>query len=183
MLGLLATRARRGADAERARRLLAAAEPANGPLAALLAAGAGLAARGTPGLALRRTAALAALDSANRGGDPFYRALLHLERATWQLSAGTPALAAAELRWHENNDFVGYPGLAPQGGEVDYALAPFARWDRARLLAALGPEHRDEACAAFGAVARAWRGAEPPFAIRADTALARRAALHCGPSR
>ena len=37
--------------------------------------------------------------------------------------------------------------------------------------------------AAFGAVVRAWRGAEPPFALRADTALARRAALHCGPSR
>ncbi|MGD0483832.1 MAG: serine/threonine-protein kinase, partial [Gemmatimonadales bacterium] len=110
MLGLLASRARRGADVERARLLLAAAEPPGSPLAALVAAEAGLAARGTPGVALRRTAALAALDSANRGGDPFYRALLHFERAAWQLAAGTPALAAAELRWHENNDFVGYPG-------------------------------------------------------------------------
>ena len=183
LLGLLAARARRGADAERARHLLAAAEPPGGSLAALVAAEAGPATRGTPGAALRRTAALTALDSANRGGDPFYRALLHLERAAWQLAAGTPALAAAELRWHENNDFVGYPGLAPQGGEVDYAFASLARWDRARLLAALGPEHRDEACAAFASVARAWRGAEPRFALRADTALARRIALHCGPSR
>ena len=51
------------------------------------------------------------------------------------------------------------------------------------FLAALGPDHRDEACAAFTAVARAWAEGEPRFAARADSARRRLTALRCESSR
>jgi hypothetical protein len=136
-----------------------------------------------PAAALHRSAALVALDSADRGGDPFFRMLLHLYRAEWQLGAGAPVQAAEELRWHENNDFVGYPGVAPQAAEVDYAFATLARWDRARLLESLGPAHREETCATLALVMSSWRQGEPRFAARAETARSRRAALGCGGAR
>ncbi len=180
MLALLAYRARRGAEFDRYRAVVVAAGPVAAPLADLLTIVAGRAGHGMPAAALGRSAALTALDSANRGGDPFYRGLLHLARATWQVEAGRPALGAAELRWHEANDFVGYPGSTPQGGEVDYALGTLARWDRSRLLADLGPDYRDETCRTLAAVARNWRGGEPRFAARADSARARAAARGCG---
>jgi hypothetical protein len=183
MLSLLATRARRGTDSERYRAIVAAAGPEAAPLADFLTVIQGPSVHGWAGAALRRSARLVALDSANRGGDPFFRTLLHLARADWQLGAGTPAQAAAELRWHENNDFIGYPGLAPQGAEVDYAFATIARWDQARLLESLGPAHREETCAALASVAESWRQGEPRFAARADSARARLAASGCGTLR
>jgi hypothetical protein len=183
MLALLAHRAKRGVDFEKWRGLVAAAGPVAAPLDSFLTVLAGPAGHGMPAAALRRTAALVALDSANRGGDPFYRALLHLARAGWQLGAGTPAQAAAELRWHENQDFVGYPGLAPQAGEVDYAFATLARWEQARILESLGPAHRQETCDVLAFVASAWRQGEPRFKARADTARSRLAALGCGATR
>jgi hypothetical protein len=183
MLAQLAWRARRGAAGDAARRDLDALQTPAGPLGAMLAVAAGPGMHNLPALALQRSIPLVALDSANLGGDPFYRALLHIERAAWLAALGRHEQAVAALRWHENQDFVGYPGKAPQGGEVDYAFATLARWDRARLLAALGPAHRDEACAAFAAVVRAWHDGEPRFAARADTARQRLATLHCAETR
>ena len=180
MLALLAYRAQRRAEFDRYRALVEAAGPAAVPLAQFLTAVAGRGGHGMPAAALRYSAPLAALDSANRGHDPFFRTLLHLERAAWQLGAGTPAQAVAELRWHDNNDFVDYPGRAPQAAEVDYAFATLARWDGARVLESLGPAHREEACATFAAVAAAWREGEPRYAARAALARERYAALECG---
>jgi hypothetical protein len=183
MLALLAVRARRGADFERYRGLVAKAGPVAAPLAEQLAVVEGPAGHGMPAAALRRSAALVALDSADRGGDPFFRMLLHLFRAGWQLGAGAPVQAVEELRWHENNDFVGYPGVAPQAAEVDYAFATLGRWDRARLLESLGPAHREETCVTLALVSSAWRQGEPRYAARAATARARHAALGCGAVR
>ena len=185
MLALLAARARRGADAEaRYRRVIHAAGAEAEPLARFDSVVLGPAGHGFTGTALRRSAPLEALDSANGGGDAFYRMLLHLQRAGWQVQAGQPELAVRELRWHENNDFVGYPGPGepPQGAEVDYAFATLARWYRARLLRTLGPAYRDEACDVLGNVARVWRDGEPRYAARADTARAALVALGCGAS-
>jgi hypothetical protein len=184
MLSLLAARARQGAEAERYRRIVDDAGTPAAPLADFLAVVLGPVGHGNAGSAVQRSAPLVALDSANRGGDPFYRALLHLGRASWQVAAGAPTQAAADLRWHENNDFTGYPGReAPQAGEVDYALATLARWDRARLLRTLGPAYRGEACTVLADLARAWRDGTALYAARADSARAWRSALDCEATR
>ena len=181
MLSLLAHRANRGADGTRYRGIIEAHEPAGGPLAAFATLVYGRAGHGMPAAAVRRAAALAALDSADRGGDPFFRSLLHLYLAQWQQDAGRSEYAVRELRWHENNDFVGYPGLDPQAAEVDYSLGTLAAWRRARLLESLGRiEAGGEACRAYALVARLWSGAEERYALRADSAAGRYAALGCG---
>jgi len=183
MLALLAHRARRGPDVQRYRDILAATEPAGGPLRAFVDVVVGLAAHGVPSAALRRSAPLVLLDSSSRGGDPFYRMLLHLSRAEWQLGARLADEAVRELRWHENNDFTRNAGLKPQSVEVDYAFGTLAHWRRARLLESLGSAYRDEACANYAAVARHWREGDAPFAARADSAAQHLRALGCPAAR
>lgn len=183
MLALLAHRARRGPDVQRYRDIVAAAEPAGGPLRAFVDVVVGLAAHGVPSAALRRSAPLVLLDSSSRGGDPFYRMLLHLSRAEWQLGVRLAGEAVRELRWHENNDFMRDAGLKPQSVEVDYAFGTLARWRRARLLESLGSAYRDEACANYAAVARNWREGDARFAARADSATLRLRALECPAAR
>jgi tRNA A-37 threonylcarbamoyl transferase component Bud32 len=183
MLAQLAWRARRGAEGDAARRALAQLERPGGPLGALLDVLAGPGAHQVPAAALRRSEALVALDSASCGGDPFYRMLLHLARADWQLAARQPAQAARELRWHENNDFVRYSGQGPQAVEVDYAFGALARWRRARVLEPLGAAYRAETCAVYAEVARQWRGGDAPYSARADSARQRLVTLHCADAR
>ena len=184
MLSLLAHRARRGSDGTRYRRVIESLEPAGGPLAAFPTLVYGRAGHGMPAAAARASTALVALDSADRGGDPFFRALLHVYRAEWHAEASNLEGAVRDLRWHENNDFVGYPGLEPQAAEVDYALGPLARWRRARALERLGrTEPGGEACRAYADVARLWSGGEERYAMRADSAAQRHAALGCGAAR
>jgi hypothetical protein len=173
MLTLLAGRAGDAPAARRWRRMLAE-EPAPRPLGLLLdgdSVGAG-----DPRRALAVTAPLLALDSANGGGDPFFRAALHLARAGWRAATGDRLGAAHELRWHENSDFPGRGAGAVQAAEVDAAFGTIARWNAARLLdeanLALG-----EACSEYAAVVRLWRGGEPRYADRAATAERRRDAL------
>jgi hypothetical protein len=184
MLALLAWQGRRGAEGDAARRDLAALEVPGGPLGAMLGVVAGPGMHGLPAQALLRSEPLTGLDSANRGGDPFFRALLHFERAAWLTAIGNRDQAVAALRWHENNDFVGYPGVEPQAGEVDYALGTLARWRRARLLDTPGRTgSAAELCRCYAAVARLWSDGEPRYAARADTARQRLATLHCADAR
>jgi len=181
MLTLLAQRAGRDANMARWRAVLAAAgPPGSGPLRDMADAAAGPSEGGSVATALLRSEALTALDSANRGGDPFFRAMLHLERAAWLTALGSREQAGAALRWHENNDFAGYPGWEPQAGEVDYALGTLARWRRARLLDIPGRTGSStELCRCYAAVARLWGEGEPRYAARADTARRRLATLPC----
>ena len=184
MLTLLAQRAGRDGEAARWHTILTAAEPPGGPLRAMADAATGPSTGGSVATALRRSEALTALDSANRGGDPFFRAMLHLERAAWLTALGRRQEAVAALRWHENNDFTGYPGLEPQAGEVDYAFGTLARWRRARLLDTPGRTGSfAELCRCYAAVARLWGDGEPRYAARADTARQRLATLRCADER
>ena len=105
-----------------------------------------------------------------------------LLRASWYEATGNDAGARRELRWHEHTDLVGYPVGAPQAGEVDWAFGTLARWRRAQTLERIG-ERGAEVCATYRAVDRHWRGGDPLFVARADTAALRADALHCEPAR
>jgi hypothetical protein len=146
------------------------------PLARLLDAdAASLAGDARRALVLSDT--LLALDSAGRGGDPFFRTLLHLLRAQWWAGTGDVEAAVRELRWHENSDFVG--GVAAtQAGEVDWAFGTLGRWRRARLLDR-GGRPTAELCRCLADVVRLWSDGEAPDAARARTARVRYAALRC----
>jgi Protein kinase domain len=181
---LLALLARRAGDTAAARGYAArlAGEGGLRPLATLVAADAD-ASRGRLSAALAATEPLVALDSGWQAGDPFFRAMLHLERAQWHAADGDVAQAERDLRWHENNDLrvAGSAASSPEAAGVDWALGTLARWRSARLLD--GPANAAAACGHYAAVRTAWRGGDPPFAARADTAAARLAALHCAEAR
>jgi hypothetical protein len=123
------------------------------------------------------------VDSATRQFDPFYRTIVHLQRANWRAQLGDIEGARAELRWHEHLDVVGLPTDRPQAAEVDWAFGTLARWRRARLLDRAGRAERGEACDAYAAVMRNWMGAPAPYGVRAETARVRAAELHCPASR
>ena len=178
MLALLSLQEGSPAAAERYEGLLAD-EPAPAPLGAFLRANK-MAAGGDQLGAIRASAWLVALDSAARAGDPMFRALLHLSRATWFEQLGNSGLedARRELRWHENLDIVGYPTGVPQAAEIDWAMGTVARWRRANLLRRSG-EMGLEACAAYAAVSRHWTGGDSVFATRADSARRATASLGC----
>jgi len=91
---------------------------------------------------------------------PFTRAMIHLARAEWQLARDDSA-ADREWRWHENNDFRGWPAGEPQEGEIDAALSALVRLRRAERLLAQG--ERSPACALDSRVAELWHRAEPSF--------------------
>jgi hypothetical protein len=187
MLALLAWRARHGAEGDAARRDFEALERPGRPLGTMLDVVAGPGMHQLPALALSRSPALVTHDSAEAAGDPFYRTLVYLSRADWQVAAQLPERAVRELRWHENNDFAGYPGgleMEPQAGEVDYAFGTLARWRRARLLDTPGRTGSStELCRCYAAVARLWGDGEPRYAARADTARQRLATLPCADVR
>jgi len=156
---------------------LRAREPVAPASAALLQAGA-LAARGAYGTALATTDGLIGL-AAPETDDPFFRAVLHLSRAGWYERVGQLGNAQAELMWHENSDLFGYPTGDPQPAEVDWAFGPLAEWRRGALLDQAGGR-REDACRAYGTVARLWRTGEPRYRARADSAARRLTALGCG---
>lgn len=141
---------------------------ASGPLQGLLDAWKS-GASGEPEEALRSSEPLLALDSAGRGGDPFFRTLLHMGRARWTELLGNNPAAVRELRWHENLDVVGRPIGPPQAADVDWAFGTLARWKRATLLRAdgvIGLEY----CRALGDVVRLWSDGDPVPRARADSA-------------
>ncbi len=136
--------------------------------------------RGRLHRALAATEPLIALDSGWQAGDPFYRALLHLERAQWDAASGDVTQAVRDLRWHENNDLrvSGSAAFSPEAAGVDWSLGTLARWRTARLLDAAG--QGSAACTGYAAVARLWAGGGALFAARADSARRRLAFLKCG---
>ncbi len=127
------------------------------------------------------TAALAILDAieidtaARR--DPFFRAIVHFQRAGWRARSGDREGAKGELLWAEHDDVVGLLTGLPQAAEVDWALGTLAAWRRAALHAADG--ERAEACRSYREVVRLWSDGDPPYRARADTARRQLAALHC----
>jgi hypothetical protein len=119
------------------------------------------------------------VDAVARRVDPFFRAIVHLQRAAWRARIGDIEAARSELLWHEHLDVVGLPTGLPQAAEVDWAFGTLARWRLARLLDRTGRPERGEACEAYTAVVRHWAQAPAPFGARADTARARARALNC----
>ncbi len=111
--------------------------------------------------------------------DPFFRAIVHLQRAAWRARIGDIEGARSELLWHEHLDVVGLPTGLPQAAEVDWAFGTLARWRLARLLDGPRRAQRGEACEAYAAVVRHWSEAPAPFGARADTARVRARALNC----
>jgi hypothetical protein len=123
------------------------------------------------------------VDAATRRLDPFFRTIVHLQRADWRARIGDIEGARNELIWHEHSDVVGLPTGMPQAAEVDWAFGTLARWRLARLLDRTGRAERGEACEAYTAVVRHWAQAPAPFGARADTARARARALNCATTR
>ena len=101
-------------------------------------------------------------DSAGAAVDPFFRSVLHLQLGDWQASAGHTQAADSAWLWYENLDAVGWPSSVAQACEVDWALATYARWRRARLAASMGS--RPVACRGMTYVQRRWSGAESAYA-------------------
>jgi tetratricopeptide (TPR) repeat protein len=102
-----------------------------------------------------------AYDSAGRAGDPFFRAVLHLQRGEWHAAAGQARAADAAWLWYENLDAVGWPSTVAQACEVDWAVGTYARWRRARLADSTGA--RNDACRGMADVAAIWAEAEPAY--------------------
>jgi len=119
------------------------------------------------------------VDAVARGVDPFFRTVVHLQRARWRARIGDIEGARNELIWHEHTDVVGLPTGLPQAAEVDWAFGTLARWRLARLLDGAGNAEHGEACEAYAAVVRHWSQAPAPYGARADTARGRASALHC----
>ena len=146
------------------------------PLITLLRAQAA-AARGAVDSALAATLAMTGIQ-ARDVRDPFFRAVLHLTRASWS-ERGKPSLGAiGDLLWHENSDLHGYPTRDPQPAEIDWAFGPFAQWRLGELLVRTG-QRREDACTAYRTVARLWSAGDPPYRARADSAVRRLSTLGC----
>jgi hypothetical protein len=102
-----------------------------------------------------------AYDSAGGAGDPFFRAVLHLQRGEWHAAAGQTRAADAAWLWYENLDAVGWPSTVAQACEIDWALGTYARWRRARLADSTGA--RTDACRGMAGVVALWAEAEPAY--------------------
>jgi hypothetical protein len=120
-------------------------------------------------------------DSVARQIDPFYRAVVRLERARWRAAIGDAEGARQELHWYQHEDLVGLPTGFPQAAEIDWAFGTLARWRLGRLLD--GEQDHTEACNAYQGVVRHWSDGDPPYAARANSARDRIRLLGCaGPS-
>ena len=146
------------------------------PLITLLRAQAA-AARGAVDSALAATLAMTGIQ-ARDVRDPFFRAVLHLTRASWSERGKHSLGAIGDLLWHENSDLHGYPTRDPQPAEIDWAFGPFAQWRLGELLVRTG-QRREDACTAYRTVARLWSAGDPPYRARADSAVRRLSTLGC----
>src|SRR3989442_6897289 len=91
----------------------------------MLLQSAALAGRGQYDRAVSTSAMLLLYDSAGRGGDPFARAALHMQRAEWLGQLGRRREGQREWLWHDNADVVDWPTRPAQAGDVDWALGAF----------------------------------------------------------
>jgi len=146
------------------------------PLITLLRAQAA-AARGAVDSALAATLAMTGIQGRDVR-DPFFRAVLHLTRASWSERGKHSLGAIGDLLWHENSDLHGYPTRDPQPAEIDWAFGPFAQWRLGELLVRTG-QRREDACTAYRTVARLWSAGDPPYRARADSAVRRLSTLGC----
>ena len=146
------------------------------PLITLLRAQAA-AARGAVDSALAATLAMTGIQGRDVR-DPFFRAVLHLTRASWSVRGKHSLGAIGDLLWHENSDLHGYPTRDPQPAEIDWAFGPFAQWRLGELLVRTG-QRREDACTAYRTVARLWSAGDPPYRARADSAVRRLSTLGC----
>ena len=146
------------------------------PLITLLRAQAA-AARGAVDSALAATLAMTGIQGRDVR-DPFFRAVLHLTRASWSERGKHSLGAIGDLLWHENSDLHGYPTRDPQPAEIDWAFGPFAQWRLGELLVRTG-QRREDACTAYRTVARLWSAGDPPYRARADSAVRWLSTLGC----
>jgi hypothetical protein len=176
MLALLARRAGREAESRAPLRMLES-DPAAEPFRLLLSADAAPREE-----RLARSRPLLAWDSASsaRTGDPFLRAIARLMRARWALDAGDTVLAARELRWYENADYVGLSTDWVQSAEIDWMFGTLARWYRSRLLAAQGTAD-GELCRDLLAVSRRWASGERAARDNASEVALTADLIGCGP--
>ncbi len=101
---------------------------------------------------------------------PFLRSVVHLRQGAWLAQLGDTAAADSAWLWYDNADAAQWPIGPAQAGDVDWALAAWARLLRARL----DPTRR--ACGAKRA-AELWAGADASY--RALVAEARTLARRC----
>ena len=101
-------------------------------------------------------------DSAGAAADPFFRSVLHLQLGDWHASAGHTQAADSAWLWYENLDAVGWPSTVAQACEVDWALATYGRWRRARLAVSTGS--RSAACRGMTHIESRWSDAESAYA-------------------
>ena len=117
---------------------------------------------GRPDTALQLSEPALAYDSAGKAGDPFFRAVLHLQRGEWFERMNQPIAAERSWLWYENLDVIGWPSTVVQAGEVDWPLGNLGRLKRARLAARSG--HKEASCLLAAELTRNWARAEPAFA-------------------
>ena len=124
--------------------------------------------------ALRTSEPALAFDSAGRAGDPFFRAALHLKRGEWYVALGDSAAADASWLWYQGLDVVGWPVGVVQAGEVDWALGPYAKLRRGRILAGRDP---GQSCLLLREALAGWDRPEP--ALTSLVAEARKRVERC----
>jgi len=116
--------------------------------------------RTDPLLAVARSQALTAVDSAGRGTDPFARALLYWHRAEWLEDLDKWIEAESTWLWYENSDFGAYPAKNVQAAEIDWIIGSYARLRRAKVQLRL-PNRVVDACHHLRRVVELWANAEP----------------------
>jgi tetratricopeptide (TPR) repeat protein len=169
MLGLVAARAGDTAAATAVHRLLAG-RPASERMLRILDA----TVRGAHRNPAHALAVLPPMPSIGvmpgRDEDPLEDAVVRLSKAEWQEQSGDTAGALSTLLWHEHLWVIGHLTGDPQPGELGWAVGTLARWHRVRLFgAATSVATR---CADLKAIQRRWKDGQPPFAARADSAVA-----------
>ncbi len=137
--------------------------PAGDPLRVLIDAGRA-AAHGDVAAALAMTDSVHPAFQVTRPPDPFAGAVFHLYRGDWWEAVSQPARADRERLWYEASNLEGWPEGLSQAGEVDGALAPFARLKRARAL------DGDQACGHLARLGELWSEASPALRPLADEA-------------
>jgi len=128
------------------------------------------ASRGRYAEARAATDSLAAYGPHGLGGDPFARAVLHVNRGEWLRRTGDLVGAERTWRWSEAWDVLGWARDEAQAGEIDAATGTVARLRRAEL--ALAREDPDHGCPLVARVRVLWRGADvalAPLRARADS--------------
>jgi tRNA A-37 threonylcarbamoyl transferase component Bud32/tetratricopeptide (TPR) repeat protein len=140
--------------------LVVSQTPETNPFHALLRA-VQLAMAGRPEAALQLSEPALAYDSAGKAGDPFFRAVLHMQRGDWFEQMDRSEAAESSWRWYESLDVIGWPSNVAQAGEVDWPLGNLGRLRRARLAAKSG--NKEETCRLTAELTQRWAGAEPPF--------------------